>query len=55
MTTSLTALHRVLAASQEWSVVASQAAPRVVLATGSRVLTCSSDNDVTVHCIHVDS
>ena len=40
MTTSLTALHRVLAASQEWSVVASQAAPRVVLATGSSVLTC---------------
>ena len=40
MTTSLTALHRVLAASQEWSVVASQSAPRVVLATGSSVLTC---------------
>ena len=50
MTTSLTALHRVLAASQEWSVVASQSAPRVVLATGSSVLTCSNVHDVTVLC-----
>ena len=45
MTTSLTALHRVLAASQEWSVVASQAAPRVLLATGSKVLTWGHNND----------
>ena len=40
MRISLTAPNLVLASSQEWKVVASQAWPRLVLATGSRVLTC---------------
>ena len=39
MRISLTAPNLVLASSQEWKVVASQAWPRLVLATGSRVLT----------------
>ena len=37
---SLTEPNLVLASSQEWKVVASQAWPWLVLATGSSVLTC---------------